>query len=324
MMMFHSDSLKEYMESKPLEVKNKRLIYPAEVIPHFQHKLFDEISARQISGQHLNRAVGIFYEILTAAITGGIWTGSVNSSQNGGIYKPDVITEDCLYDSKAVSLMQACKLQDFQIQKALVQECTAEYIKPKRKIFIPIFKYGLTNPWKLLDEGSFNVKKNLISLLSQQTSFCLFLPLQIAYQFYRPDVPAEGYKTRYEGKKWDHETRLLSSGLKKILLSPEESLSAVKLDEDNFVIKKTHFPSEIFIGGSEIKPFPILLFDYKNGNHEEWIKSIMKEKGNEIEKIRTEKRTRQNYRDSYKGKERTISLKSEKEIDSGFYFDFSG
>jgi hypothetical protein len=322
-MLFHSDSLKEYMESEPLEVKNKRLTYPLGIIPHFQHKLFDETSARQISGQHLNKAVGIFYEILTTAITNGIWTGSVNSSQNGTIYKPDVITEDCLYDSKAVSLMQACKLQDFQIHKALVQECTAEYIKPKRKIFIPIFKYSLTNPWKLLDEESFNVKKNLISLLSQQTAFCLFLPLQIAHQFYRPDIPAEGYKTRYEGKKWDHETRLLSSGLKKILLFPEESLSAVNLNEDNFLIKKTHFPSEIFIDGSEIKPFPILFFDYKNGSHKEWIKNIMKEKGNEIEIIRTEKRTRQNYRDSYNGK-KTIVLKSEEEIDSVSYFDFSG
>jgi hypothetical protein len=303
MMLFHSDSLRDYMESEPLDVKRKKINYPAGVIPSYHPELFDETSVRQMSGQHLNKAVGIFYEILTAAITNGIWTGSVNSSQNGKIYKPDVITEDCLYDSKAVSLMQSCKLQDFQIHKALVQECTAEYIKPKRKIFIPIFKYNLVNPWKLLDEESFNVKKTLISLLSERTAFCLLLPLQIAYQFYRPDVPAEVYKTRYEGKKWDHETRLLSSGLKKILLSPEESFSAVKINTDDFTIRKTHFPKGITVNDKEITPFPVLFVDYKNGSHKKWIKSIIEEKGNEIERIRTEKRTRQNYRDSYTGKE---------------------
>lgn len=316
---FDSLSLTDYMDSEPIEIKNRELTYPPGIVPKYQYKLFNNKVAKQVRGESYNRAVGTFYEILTAALTGGTWMGLRNSSGNDVVYKPDVISEKGIYDAKSVSWKESCKLQDFQMDKGIVQECFGEYIKPRRKVFIPIFKHGIVEPWKTFDEqvanqGNIHLERSLISLLCDETSFCLFLPFQVAYQFYRPDLTAKEYKSRYDGLRWDHETRLLSGGLKKILLSPEEALSAVNLNPSDFLIQKTKFPYGVTINEAEIKTFPILFMDYRNGNYESWIEGILAEKGEEIEKIRSEKRTRDDYRE---GREGPHTYSSGEEIDEG-------
>ena len=294
-------TLEDYMKSEPIEVQEKEINYPVGIIPRYQPRLFDNQIAQQIRGEHYNRAVGVFYEILVSAITGGEWMGLRNSSGNDVVYKPDVVSNDGIYDAKSVAWHESCKLQDFQMDKGLVQEVTGEFLKPRRKIFIPIFKHKLIQPWKEFDSAGFNLEKTLISTLCEQTGLCLFLPFQVAYHVYTSDIPAKEYKTRYDGMKWDHETRFLCSGIKKMLINPEFALSSIELNPENFEIRKTHFPNGIKINGIEIKPFPILYLDYRNGNYESWLEQISQKKGEEIERIRIEKRTRQDYRDGREG-----------------------
>jgi len=298
---FDPSSLEDYMNSEPIELVNREINYPVGIIPRYQPRLFDNQAAQQIRGEHYNRAVGVFYEILTAGITGGIWMGLRNSSGNDVVYKPDVVSNKGIYDAKSVAWHESCKLQDFQMDKGLVQEVTGEFLKPKRKIFIPIFKHKLVQPWKEFDKAGLNLEKTLISSLCEQTGFCLFLPFQVIYHIYSVDIPSKEYKTRYDGGKWDHETRFLCSGIKKMLINPEAALHAISLNPETFDIRQTHFPNGIKMNGNEIKPFPILSIDYRNGNYEAWLEQISNDKKDEIERIRTEKRTRSDYREGREG-----------------------
>jgi hypothetical protein len=314
-------TLNNYMNAEPIEVKEKNLDYPAGIIPKYQFRLWDNKMAQQIRGQHYNRAVGVFYEIITAGITGGIWMGLRDSAKGSDVvYKPDVVSPDGIYDAKSVSWNESCKLQDFQMDKGLVQECTGEFLKPRRKIFLPIFKHRLVSPWKEFDKAGLDLENTLISNLCEQTGFCLFLPFQVIYHLYSVDIPAKEYKTRYDGSKWDHETRFLCSGIKKMLINPEVALHSISLNPETFDIRQTHFPNGIKINGNEIKPFPILSINYRNGNYESWLKQISTDKKDEIERIRTEKRTRSDYRE---GREGPHIVEFDDEIDEGLNFGFN-
>ena len=299
---FNPLSLEEYMQSKPIKVKKRNLTYPTNIIPKYQFRLFDNKVAQQIRGQSYNRAVGIFYEIITEGITGGTWMGLRNSAtDNDSVYKPDVVSEDRLYDAKSVSWNESCKLQDFQMDKALLQECTGAFIQPRRKLFIPIYKHKLVHPWKEFDSAGLNLEKTLISTLCEQTALCLFLPFQVIYNLYSKDIPASDYKSRYDGEKWDHETRFLCSGIKKMLIDPETALSSVQLNPEHFEIKKTHLPRGVKVNNNKVKPFPILFIDYKNGSYEDWLNRMSIEKKEDLEKLKYEKRTRDDYREGKEG-----------------------
>jgi hypothetical protein len=316
---FEPLSLQEYMESKPIKVKEPNLTYPLGVIPADSPNLSDDFKQQPISGQHCNRAVGTFYEILTAGITGGYWTGSRNSSRTKKVYKPDVISKEGIYDSKSVCWDEDCKLQDFQMDHHLVQEAMGEYIQPRRKIFIPIFKYKLISPWKTFDRDRIHLKKTLISTLCDNTGFLLFLPFKVIYSLYSREIPAD-CKNRYEGDKWDYETRFLDDGMRDMLLHPEKILLSIKLNPKDFEIRKTCLPKGVKINGQEIMPFPILQIDYCNGNYETWIEQINNEKAKELEKIITEKRTRDDYRKGREGPHKSFINKEHREFQGGLDF----
>jgi hypothetical protein len=295
-------SLEEYMQSKPIKVKKKNLTYPTNIIPKYQFRLFDNKVARQIRGENYNRAVGVFYEIITEGITGGTWMGLRNSAtERDSVYKPDVVSEDKLYDAKSVAWNRSCKLTDFQMDKALLQECTGAFIQPQKRIFIPLFKYKLSRPWKEFDSAGLDLEKILVSTLCEQTGFCLFLPFQVIYNIYSKDIPASDYKSRYEGDKWDHTTRFLCGGIKKMLLDPETALSSIQLNPEHFEIKKTHLPKGVKVNNNNVNPFPILFMDYKNGSYEDWLDKISIEKKEDLERLKYEKRTREDYRTGKEG-----------------------
>jgi hypothetical protein len=313
-------TLEDYMKSEPIEVKEPNMNYPLGIIPIHTPNLLDDFKRQPISGQHCNKAVGTFYELLIAGITGGSWTGSRNSSRTKKVYKPDVISGEGIYDSKSVSWDEDCKFQDFQMDHHSVQEAIGEYIQPKRKIFIPIFKYKLTSPWKTFDRDGTNIKKTLISTLCENTGFLLFLPFKVIYSLHSRDIPAD-CKNRYEGDKWDNETRFLDDGMRNMLINPEEILISVKLNPKDFEIRRTCLPPGVKISGQEIKPFPILQIDYHNGSYENWIEQINRDKVEELKKIITEKRTRDDYRKRREGPHKSFTDKEISEFAGELDFD---
>jgi hypothetical protein len=299
---FDPTTLKEYMDSKSIKVKKRNLTYPTNIIPKYQYRLFDNKVAQQIRGESYNRAVGVFYEIITEGITGGTWMGLRNSAtDNEIVYKPDVVSEKGIYDAKSVAWQESCKLTDFQMEKALLQECTDAFIQPPKRIFIPLFKYKLSNPWKEFDNAGLNLENTLVSTLCEQTGFCLFLPFQVIYNIFSKDIPANNYKSRYEGEKRDHSTNFLCSGIKKMLIDPETALSSVQLNPEHFEIKKTHLPRGVKVNDNAVKPFPILFIDYKNGSYEDWLDRMSVEKKEELERLKSERRTRDDYRAGREG-----------------------
>ncbi|VVB83169.1 Uncharacterised protein [uncultured archaeon] len=284
-------SLKEYLENKPLEVKNYSVKYPAS---YKQQLLFGD-DKRNYQTRKYNKISGSYYEVLTSAITGGIWRGTKNSSHSDWGFFPDVVTEDSIIDSKGVCWKEKCALLDFQIHRYLLQQCNRTFM-PQEKIRYFIFKYRIRSPSEIF--GNFRedeLDEKIISTLSRETAFLIDLPFSVLYNLHNPKIPSS-FKSRYDGDKWDNETAFLCKGLLKMLSSPEEVLRSVQLEPSQFDIIKTHLPEGMTINGFDITPYPILRIEDRN--YEAWLKKLKEDNAERLVQLENERKTRDEYRNN--------------------------
>jgi hypothetical protein len=283
-MLFHSDSLKEYMESEPIEVKQPLIQFPV------QSQLFrDSIST--YSQRKYNKLSSFYYELLTSAITGGEWRGNKNSSHNSWGFFPDVVTEDSIIDSKGVCGKEKCSLLDFQMHRYLLQQCNKTFM-PQEKVRYFIFKYKLRSPSKKFKDVPDNdFVKEVISTLSNETLFLLDIPFSVLYNLHSVSSP---YTSEYHGDKWDNGAVILHTGLLKMLSSPEEVLESINLKASDFRIIKSHLPEGIIINGANLVPYPVLRIEDKN--YDEWLKKLREDNAEKLFLIEKERKTRDQYR----------------------------
>ena len=286
---FEPSSLTEYMNSKPIKVVNKNPTYP------IQKELFKYDEDRVNYG--LRTRIGTFYEILTSAIFGGRWLGTSNASENGnGLFQPDVLSKETIIESKSVCWKEALKIVDFQFDQYLLQQCADFYQSPHR-IFFSIFKYNIKSPLSYFRQNKTNVLEEMVKGLSQNTSFLLFLPFSVISSLHNSEqnISEEKklYFSRYEDQRFDTLTRLKATGMKKILLSPEEILEVYGLNPQDYKIVKTRLPGKIKMNQNEIIPFPILLIEDKNYN--KWLEKFREENKFKIKIIQSEEKKKRDY-----------------------------
>lgn len=287
----NSLSLREYLENKPLEVKTYSAQYP---VSYKQRLLFGDDN-RNYQTRRYNKISGGYYEVLTSAITGGIWRGTRNSSYGNWGFFPDVVTEDSIIDSKGVCWKEKCALLDFQIHRYLLQQCNKTFM-PQEKIRYFIFKYKIRSPSEIF--GNFRedeLEEKIISTLSKETAFLIDIPFSVLYNLHNPNIRSS-FKSRYNGDKWDNETAFLCKGLLKMLFSPEEVLRSVQLEPSQFEIIKTHLPKGMTINGFDIASYPILKIEDKN--YEAWLKQLKEDNAERLVQLENERKTREEYRNN--------------------------
>jgi hypothetical protein len=281
-------TLDDYMEGEPIQIANQEINYLMTGVPNRQIDLFEENSKPKSNTDFYKKVISRFYEALTNAIVGGEWRGMKNSSINDWVFYPDVVTKNEIFDSKGVCWHEKTPLWDLQMDRYLLQQCENTFMSP-RKINYYIYKYKIDHPTKHFDKfDNETVVDDIISTLSNETGYLLAFPFSVVYNLHNPDIPSK-YKSRYEGEKWIRETRFLSSGMKQMLICPEEVLSSVNLDASHFILTKTHLPEKIRINGNEINSFPILRIEDRNGNYESWLEQIKKENAEKLIYLKEEK-----------------------------------
>jgi len=280
----------KYMGPKPIKVARKKLSYP------IQMELFPKpISPRTgMNYKRDNKYIGSFYEILAHGIFGGEYRGVRPSASGNGEWSflPDIITSDEVMDAKAVSWDESLKIGDFQFDKYLVQQCTAEFIS-QRRIFIPMFKYNIRHPWTLFDTFKEHQLENIVRELAGKTGFMLLLPFSLAYKIHHPEPPFE-FITRYDGERYDNMTRFSTKGLKLMLTNPKECLERLNIDPEDYVIEKARLPDGMKMNQFSIKPFPMVLL--KDRDYDSWLSSFIEGNRERVEQLLDEKRTRDEYR----------------------------
>jgi hypothetical protein len=286
---FPSNQLGEYLENPPIEVKNYSIKYSF----LYRQQLLFEDKTKNYQTRKYNKISGSYYELLTSAITGGIWRGTKNSSYNSWGFYPDVVTEDSIIDSKGVCWKEKCALLDFQMHRYLLQQCNQTFM-PQEKIRYFIFKYKIRSPSRSFEHLlESELAREVISTLAKETAFLIDIPFSVLYNLHSPDIPSS-FKSRYNGDKWDNETAFLCKGLMKMLSSPEEVLESIQLNPSHFEIVKTHLPEGIAINGFDIASFPILKIEDKN--YESWLKQLKEDNAERLAQLENERKTRDEYR----------------------------
>ncbi|MDP2628735.1 MAG: hypothetical protein Q8P15_02460 [Nanoarchaeota archaeon] len=289
---FDPQSLKEYMDSKPFKVFNKKSFFP------IQKSFFEECGEAINYGYR--KTIGDFYEILSYAIFGGKWQGNSDNSENenGNAFKPDIINSDkkIIIESKAVCWRESCKFTDYQMGRYLLQQCDSFFMK-HHKIFFSIYKYKLREPLNYFKEFKEDVLENIVRTLSENTGYSLFFPFSVAHAIHNPKTNGI-YKSRYERKRWDPITRLTATGIKKMFLDPEEFLEKIGLSPERYNITRTKTPKGMKMNQYEIPEFPILYIEDKN--YKKWFEVFKTKYSEEASTIRIEEKTKEDYREMRK------------------------
>lgn len=282
---FNPLSLTEYMQSKPIKPINENPLYP------IQGELFDYNSEKINYG--FRKRIGSFYEILTSAIFGGKWLDVENVSNGNGLFQPDVMSKEKIIESKSVCWKECLKLVDFQIDQYLLQQCDNFYQTPRR-IFFSIFKYNINRPLSFFKKAEGNHLEKIVTSLSENTSFLLFLPFSIIYQLHNPEGKDENpFFSRYENPYFDTLTRLKATGMRELLVSPEKVLDIYGLCPEDYKIVKTHLPNGIKMNQNKITPFPILFIEYVD--YDSWLDKFIEETKTKVEIIKKEEKKKRDY-----------------------------
>jgi hypothetical protein len=280
----------KYLGPKPIKVAQRKLTYPIqmELFPRTIHLGSGKEYKRD------NKYIGSFYEILAQGIFGGEWRGVRHSASENGDWSllPDVVTNKEVMDSKAVSWDESLKIGDFQFDKYLVQQCTSEFLS-SRKIFIPMFKYGLRHPWTLFDTFRENQLENIVRELAGKTAFMLFIPFSLAYKIHHPEAPSR-FISRYDGERYDNMTRFSSRGIKLMLENPKECLEGLNVNPEDYIIERARLPDGMKMNQFSIRPFPMVLLQDKN--YDGWLANFIEGNQERVRQLLDEKRTRDQYR----------------------------
>lgn len=241
---------------------NHNLNYP------IQKELFTSYRESALEQGFMSR-IAQFYEILTAAITGGEWNRNRNLLENGyGHLHPDVVCDDSLIDAKAVCSARPLKLRDIQFNQYFLHQGISN---DNRKIIYSICGYAVDKPIVSLRQKE-NVLDRIVNMLSKETDFMIFLPFSAAINVHDAKYsPFSRYeKDKKTGKPVpDPLTQVPKNGLIKLLDFPETFLTDCGINFENYKIQRTVFPKGIKMNGQEITSFPLLIIEDKN--YEEWL-----------------------------------------------------
>ena len=262
------EGLDDYLRADELGISNSQIKYPL------------QLSLDGFEGSNpdygLRVRLGYYFELLTHGIYGGRLKGFHKLSNGEGVDRnvitsePDVVIDEksCLRESKSVSPGESLKLYDNQLAKYICLQL-GNYYKNHPLIVFDIFRHGVRG---LISNFTKKPLGDLVDNLSLSTRFMLSLPLSVVVAMHRVDF--NKHSSRYEGDKWEHNSRSLSTCLNSLIAYPERTLVDFGLDSNDFNIKKMRFPANVRMNKKEISPFPVLVV--RDKNHNLWVEDFRK------------------------------------------------
>ena len=226
--------------------------------------------------------IGEFYERLTEGIFGGSRNPTRNHFYNSEtLFCPDVVSNNFLIESKSVCYRNALKLTDTQTYHYLLQQCENFYTHSPLEIFFSIFSYNIKHPLRDLKKSE-DPLEGLVQMLSQNTSFMLFLPFSVISYLHEP-------KNKFPKKTrggFSDRTDIPKYYLEKILISPKSAFKEIGIQGDNYLFFETRLSNNVHMNDCEVTSFPILIVQDKD--YDSWLKKFKEEKKSKVEEILTE------------------------------------
>lgn len=218
---------------------------------HLQIPMFDRSNR-----SHLN--MGVFYELLSAALFGGELVDSIiegEGHEEGYIgCKPDVENKRTkkFIESKAMRQGQQLNLLDDQISKYLeLQISNTNY-----DIDYTIWRHGIKGVRSL--DCSY---REIIKILCEKTYAGLVFPFSLIDCFHKNAM--EAFKRYEKVNYWPDCTRLGSKMINEFILDPDSALFKT-VNGYKYTWRRYVTPSDLWIEGIQVRPFPIIVFKNKN------------------------------------------------------------
>jgi len=224
---------------------------------------------------------GAFFELLAHQIFGGSLLGLRYMSGVDG-FRPDIVEypKNKIREVKSCKWGDSLKLTDHKIgEYALIQGYSLLSKNPGKcedfQIFFDCFKYYLTAPVDFFSQSTKDKTKlfsSIFDIMPQETAFLISLPFSIIWEIHRKS-------SRYEDNKWDNCSRFNAPMMQALLTDPHQTLEdKLKLNPDDYRIKKTRIPKTMEICRRKLKPFPVLLIKHCSKNqHNKWAKKFTEE-----------------------------------------------
>jgi len=265
------DGLDDYFKSRPINLVNRVLEYP--------------MDRRETND--FNKKIGDYFEFLVQGIYGGMLREQYYPNENNLLIEPDLIniSHKNIFESKSVFAGEVLKIEDFQLAKYIYLQ---KVFKNKESNKYPIITYEISKHRVSKLSARFKNKpleffvgecsKNILSYIS--------LPLSVISKIHLSEKD-KNFISR-GGENWHSTyTSLTSTGLNLFIAYPEEALSRIKLNPEDYIIKKRKFPKTITMNSKNINSFPVLII--RDKYHEKWAQKFMEEEGKEyVRKIEEE------------------------------------
>jgi len=177
--------LEDYFGSEEIEVKNKEIVYSLKNNPR-------DINPN--STPFFAKKLGCFYEILIQGIYGGERHKRYVLKNDKGFcleVVPDLVSEEGVWDAKAIASRSHIKLKDYQMMKYSLFQIKSENIQ---NIRIDIFRHGIRNLESTFADKPLN---KLIFQLTQKTKNLISLDLSVVFEYYRLATKTKDFRLRY-------------------------------------------------------------------------------------------------------------------------------
>lgn len=281
------DGLEDYFKSPTIKINSRNLKYPQA----------DQLSLLNgMADYGIRVRSGYFFELLSQGIYGGkIQNIQDVEEQNLDINhtEPDLTssTQKCFREVKSASKGNYVRLRNDQIERyALLQEGSGMFSKPL--IRFEIFRHGIKELQKNFRDKNL---EDLINSLCEEVKFQLSLPFSIVHKLFKENTPFSS-KREYLNKFGERlaYTEFSSYGLNHFLAEPEESIRGLGLNLDDFIIQKRKSSKKLFMNGTKIKQYPILLIG--DVDHKKWLENF-KEMRKETKVIKYEEDSEEDISD---------------------------
>lgn len=201
-------------------------------------------------------SLGHFYE----AISGGLYGGKLTNyryvpkgEEKNGLFKPDLVSEGLIGESKGCVSGSECFFSDGQI----FRYAFAQTLEPNSDIYFAIYRHSVK---KIKSYG--RSETELFKELAQETYFSIRMPFSLVLAIHSSDDLELICKSK--GESYRPGTGLKSPALNGFLFEPERKIFDFSLDPQNYVIERFLSPKEFEVNENLVHPFPIVFIRDKD------------------------------------------------------------
>jgi len=242
--------------------------------PSYSNVARPQLEMFDFSNQASHVSMGDFYEMVTRGFYGGELSNwrILYDEDESHLIKPDLVSKLMVGESKSCCSGHTCNLIDDQIERYK----QIQNMDNHAETYFALYRHNFKDikSWK-------GDEKELFKQLGQKTLFSIRLPFSLILHLHR-GLNGEGHEFVYhykskspeEEKPYPDCTCIRSSTINRIFEKPVETIEAMRLNPEDYKIKRFLSPDSFIIEGASVKQFPVVYIADKAPRR--WIKDFVR------------------------------------------------